>query len=239
MQKKLLIIQNIGHEGPGLLLDIMHEQGIGFELCDLSKGELIPDTHRFSGMVVLGGPQSANDTSGQILHELQCVRKAIKAGIPILGICLGLQLLVKAVGGMVVPCTIKETGFHEPGAEPYTVRLTPEGLRDQLFRNLPGHLKVFQLHGETVVPTPETTVLATARECRFQALRIGSNAWGLQCHFELTRPMLESWTLTDPDLMAMDRKALLAEFDSLYAEYTETGRTILRNFLDACGPDRR
>jgi GMP synthase (glutamine-hydrolysing) len=235
MHEKLLIVENISHEGPGLLETILHEQGIGFELCDLSRGELIPDTARYAGVIVLGGPQSANDTSSQILHELQRIRETLDAGIPFLGICLGLQLMVKAAGGTVVPCRIKETGFHEPDGEPFTVRLTAEGLLDPLFSGLPDNLRVFQLHGETVVPTEEMTLLGTGKGCRHQVMRVGRNAWGLQCHFEMTRQMFEEWTLTDHDLMSMKRDELLTEFDRIHAGYTETGRTILRNFLEACG----
>jgi GMP synthase-like glutamine amidotransferase len=235
MREKLLIVENISHEGPGLLETLLHEQGIGFELCDLSKGSLIPDTGRYPGVVVLGGPQSANDTSGQILHELQRVRETLDAGIPCLGICLGLQVMVKAAGGKVVPCRMKETGFHEPDGEPFTVRLTPEGKRDPLFRGLPDTMRVFQLHGETVVPTSGMTLLGTGKGCRQQVVRVGGNAWGLQCHFEMTRRMFEEWTLTDPDLISMKRDDLLAEFDRIHAGYTETGRTILLNFLDLCG----
>ncbi len=237
--KKLLIVENISHEEPGLLGNLLQEQGIDFELCDLSSGDLIPDTRSYSGIVVLGGPQSANDTSPQIIHELQRVRETLDAGIPYLGICLGLQVMVKAAGGKVVPCPMKETGFHEPDGAPYTVRLTPEGLLDPLFRGLPENLRVFQLHGETVVPTHDMTLLGTGKGCRYQVMRVGSNAWGLQCHFEMTREMFETWTLTDPDLISMNRDELLAEFDRIHAGYTDSGRTILLNFLAACGLVRR
>ena len=235
MHDQLLIVQNIAHEGAGLLQDLLHEHNIGFELHDLSQGGMLPDPRQFAGMVVLGGPQSANDTTVQIRHETQCIGDALETGIPILGICLGLQLMVKAGGGRVVPCPVKETGFHEPDGEPYTVRLTTEGRHDRLFAGLPEQLRVFQLHGETVVPDEGMALLATGRGCPAQVVRIGRNAWGLQCHFELTRPMLERWTHLDHDLASMDRAALLAEFDSIHDEYTRTGRTILSNFLEACG----
>jgi len=235
MEPKLLIVQNIVHEAPGILLDLLHDQGIAYDLIDLSNGEMIPPPLSYSGVVLLGGPQSANDSSTQILHELGRVQETLEAGIPCLGICLGLQLLVKARGGRVIPCPVRETGFHEPDGTPYTVHLTPEGRSDPLFRGLPEHLRVFQLHGETVVPAPGMTLLATGRGCRMQVLKIGSTAWGLQCHFEMTRPMFETWTITDPSLMNMDREELLAEFDRIEEAYTGTGRTILRNFLDICG----
>lgn len=235
MSNKVLIIQNIGHEGPGLLLDLMREYTIEFELCDLSQGDLIPDPLDFAAVVILGGPQSANDESSTMNQELQRVREILDASIPCLGICLGLQVMVKASGGSIEPCALKETGFHEPDGEPYTVSLTPEGRNDRLFKGLPDRLRVFQLHGETVVPTPGMSLLGTGKGCRYQVLKIGANAWGLQCHFEMTRSMFETWTELDPDLRAMDRNTLLADFDRIAPEYRNTGRTLLLNFLEAAG----
>jgi GMP synthase-like glutamine amidotransferase len=235
MNRNLLIVQNISHEGPGILADLLAEHAIGFECCDLSKSEVPPDPSGFAGMVVLGGPQSANDRSDQIMQELEVIRKALDAGVPYLGICLGLQLLVKAAGGSVVRCHQKEVGFREPDGEPFMVQLTPEGAHDALFRGMPELLRVFQLHGETVVPAVGMTLLATGLGCKHQVLRVGDNAWGLQCHFEMTPAMFESWLGIDADLKIMNREELLAEFEAISEEYAETGRAILMNFLTVTG----
>jgi GMP synthase (glutamine-hydrolysing) len=235
VKKKLLIVQNISHEGPGILEELLNEFGIAFERYDLSKGETLPDPASYAGMVVLGGPQSANDASEQITGELKAIRTALDAGVPYLGICLGLQLLVKAAGGGVVRCHQKEVGFREPEGEPFMVQLTPEGAQDGLFRGMPELLRVFQLHGETVVPAEGMTLLATGRACKHQVLRVGGNAWGLQCHFEMTPSMFESWIGIDEDLKTMDRRKLLADFDAIRDNYAATGRAILLNFLSAAG----
>lgn len=235
MNNKLLIVQNISHEGPGILADLLKEHGIDFELCDLSKGNAAPDPAGFAGMVVLGGPQSANDETAQIIGELALIKKALDAGVPYLGICLGLQLLVKARGGNVVKCPRQEIGFREPDGEPFMVELTGEGKQDALFRGMPRRLRVFQLHGETVELADSMTLLATGRGCTNQVVRVGSNAWGLQCHFEITPEMFESWIGIDADLKAMNRDELLAEFEAISEEYAETGRSILLNFLAVTG----
>jgi len=235
MNKKLLIVQNISHEGPGILDELLEKPGIASDRYDLSKGDLLPDPADYVGMVVLGGPQSANDRSEQIVGELETIRKALDAGVPYLGICLGLQLLVKAAGGSVVRCQHKEIGFREPDGEPFMVHLTPEGLEDVLFRGMPERLRVFQLHGETVEPGEEMTLLATGPGCKHQVLRVGDNAWGLQCHFEMTPAMFESWLGIDADLKTMNREELLAEFDAISKEYADTGRAILLNFLAVTG----
>lgn len=235
MTGTLLIVQNISHEGPGILEELLNEHEIAYERYDLSTGESIPDPEGYAGMVVLGGPQSANDTSSQITGELSAIRKALDAGVPYLGICLGMQLLVAASGGSVVKCLRKEIGFREPDGEPFMVELTREGKNDALFRNLPEKLRVFQLHGETVELPENMIVLGTGRGCRNQVLRAGKNAWGLQCHFEMTPAMFERWIDIDHDLRRMNREELLAEFNAISKEYNDTGRTILGNFLEIVG----
>jgi GMP synthase-like glutamine amidotransferase len=235
MPDKLMIIQNITHEGPGMLAELLEEYALGFELYDLSTGDEIPDPRDYPGVVVLGGPQSANDASPRISHELQRIRETLDAGIPYLGICLGLQLLVSAAGGSVVPCRRKEIGFREPDGSPFMVQLTPEGKQDALFDGLPENLQVFQLHGETVIPSAGMTLLAKSRGCENQVLRVGTNAWGLQCHFEMTGAMFENWIGIDPDLKAMDRTELLREFDNIRDNYSATGRKIMLNFLKESG----
>jgi len=235
MREKLLIVQNITHEGPGLLAELLEEHGVGFAMYDLSKGDEIPDPRNYPGVVVLGGPQSANDASPGITHELQRIRETLDAGIPYLGICLGLQLLVSAAGGSVVACHLKEIGFREPDGSPFMAELTSEGKQDDLFRGLPENLRVFQLHGETVVPCAGMTLLAKGRGCENQVLRVGKNAWGLQCHFEMTGTMFENWIGIDPDLKVMDRTHLLRDFDDIRDEYIATGRKILLNFLSVTG----
>lgn len=235
MSSKVLIVQNVAHEGPGLLLDLLREHAIAHEILDLSKGMAMPDCRDHSAVVLLGGPQSANDQTPTMMQELRRVHEAIDAGIPCLGICLGLQMMVKAAGGCVVPCVAKEVGFREPDGTPFEVTLTPEGRRDPLFKALPERLRVFQLHGETVETASGMSLLGTGRGCRNQAVRIGERSWGLQCHFELTREMFETWTYLDTDLRSMDQAGLLAEFDSIKEEYTHTGRTLLLNFLEAAG----
>lgn len=235
MKNRLLIAQNISHEGPGLLDELLIEHHIPSDRFDLSAGESLPDPAPYAALVVLGGPQSANDTSEQIIRELAVIEHALDAGIPYLGICLGLQLLVKAAGGQVVRCEKQEIGFREPDDEPFLVHLTPEGKQDILFRGMEEQLRVFQLHGKTVVTSPGMTLLATASGCTNQVVKVGNSAWGIQCHFELTPDMFNSWIEIDADLKRMDKQALLDDFNSFPEDYRQTGRSLLLNFLDFTG----
>ncbi|TCD47243.1 type 1 glutamine amidotransferase [Chlorobium sp. N1] len=235
MQEKLLILKNATHEGPGLLEQLLTERRIEADLADLSQGDPVPDPTRYRALVVLGGPQSVNDPTPAMREELRQIGRALEAAVPYLGICLGMQALVHAAGGRVVACPRKETGFFDEEGSPFEMELTKEGKTDPLFRGLGERFRVFQLHGETVEPAPGTLQVGTADGCPQQAIRVGERAWGLQCHFELTRGMLESWTGIDPDLRAMGRDRVLREFDAFQEEYRRTGIGLLSNFLDIAG----
>lgn len=236
MAKKVLIVKNMAHEGPGLLELSLLEHGIAWHYADLSAGDPFPDPRNFPALVVLGGHQSANDKTSSMQLEIRRIEEALGEEIPYLGICLGIQTLVKAGGGTVVKASCKETGFIDPQGNPYRVELTEAGKSDPLFKGLGSTLDVFQLHGERVELTPSgMELLATGSGCRNQAVRVGKNGYGLQCHFELTREMFESWCRIDPDLKQMDYSELMAEFDRRYEEYTATGMKLMENFLRISG----
>ena len=235
MEKKLLIVKNISREGPGLLELELKERGIGFEVVDLSLGERFPDVGSFGAVVILGGPDSANDRTDKILEELKKVKEIVEKGIPYLGICLGMQILVKACGGKVIRCPVKEVGLKAPDGNFFTVELTQEGLNDPLFKGLGRTFKVFQLHGETVELSGGMELLAAGKLCRNQVVRVGRNAYGVQCHFELTPKMLKVWAEEDPDLSKLDRDKLLSNFKAVQPEYERVGRGIFGNFLTVAG----
>jgi GMP synthase-like glutamine amidotransferase len=225
-------VQNITREGPGILRDILDTEQIAYDLIDLDKGQVFPDPTSYKAVVVLGGPDSANDITPKMSAELARIAEIIDAGIPYLGVCLGLQTLVKAAGGSVIRNPVKEIGFIDPEGQSYTIDLTPEGQNDPLFQGLPSPLKVFHLHGETVEIKPEyMQLLGTGKHCQNQVVRVGANAYGLQCHFEMTREILAECADKDPDLQPLGREAVLKVYDEIKADYTKTGETLLRNFL--------
>jgi len=236
---KVLIVQNITREGPGLLQRLLNETAIPYEMVDLDRDEAFPDPTGYAALVVLGGPDSANDTTPKMTAELERVKQAFDAGIPYLGICLGLQVAAKVAGGKVVK-GIKEVGLHTPDGTPYSVSLTELALtalgkKDPLFLGLRNDFRVFQLHGETVEMTKSMQLLATGRDCRNQIVKIRSNAYGIQSHFELTREMLQQWLQADPDLTPLDTRKVMADFDAIEEVYTITGLSLLRNFLHIAG----
>ncbi len=235
MEKEILIVKNVSNEGPGLLEDLLKEQEIKYTIIELNQGEKFPHVENYAAMVVLGGPDSANDENEKIRNELLRINECVSAGIPYLGICLGLQTLVKARGGEVFKNPIKEIGFRDPENNFFTVDLTEDGKQDPLFIGLGQTFKIFQLHGETVKLTKDMRLLATGKFCHNQIIKIGKNAYGIQCHFELTPEKFENWISNDPDLLRLDKNQLRKDFESNKKEYNQVGRRLFKNFLKIAG----
>lgn len=232
---KLLIIQNISREGPGLLARTLKNEGLAFDAVDLDMGQPLPKPNGYKAAVILGGPNSANDDTVKMNNELAFIQQVLDLQIPYLGICLGLQTLVKAAGGKVLPSAIKEVGFINPSGDQHTVTKTEVGRTDPLLSGLPSKLNVFQLHGETVELTPSMIVLATGKFCRNQIVRVADKAYGIQSHFELTQEMLATWAAQDPDLIPLGNDKLQADFAAIEQSYAAIGEVLFKNFLNIAG----
>jgi GMP synthase (glutamine-hydrolysing) len=235
MGKDILILKNISREGPGLIEDVLREHNLQYDIIETDQITHIKSIEKLGALIVLGGPDSANDTDLKMQNELDLIHKVISAKIPYLGICLGLQTLVKAMGGQVVKCETKETGFRNQYDKYYKIELTPQGRNDALFKNLPDSFTVFQLHGETVQLSSRMILLAYGDTCKNQIVRIGDNAYGIQCHFELKEDMLDLWIKQDQDLQQLDKYQIKSDFKALNDDYLKTGRQLIKNFLSIAG----
>jgi GMP synthase-like glutamine amidotransferase len=235
MAKQLLIVKNITHEGPGLLETALHQHDVTSHSVDLAKGESFPDPRNYGALVVLGGPQSANDVTPSMQLQLRQIKIALQEKLPYLGICLGMQTLVKAGGGKVVQCREKEIGFFDGECREFRMQLTSKGKADPLFTGLAESIRVFQLHGETVELAADMELLASGTFCPIQAVKVGSSAYGLQCHAEMTPDMFLTWIGIDTDLKGMARIELLEQFEAFREEYTATGLKLMHNFLRLSG----
>ena len=233
--KEVLILRNIPREGPGIMEDVLAEHEIKNIIVD-SAGEAHARKSELAGaLVIMGGPDSANDRTDNMKGEIALVRKYLEAGIPVLGICLGLQVLVKAAGGEVVQSPVKEVGFRDAAGDYFTEELTDAGKNDMLFRGLPASMKLFQLHGEMVIPGPGTELLATGKHCRNQVIKVGLNSYGFQGHHEVNEEMLGIWLREDNDLKKLDSREVIRDFILIKEEYLKTGKRIFLNFLKASG----
>jgi GMP synthase (glutamine-hydrolysing) len=235
MTRPILILRNIPRENPGLIEILLKEHSIKYQIVDFTGSTVIESLKNHSALIVLGGPDSANDLTPKMQNELSLIREAVQSHLPYLGICLGFQTLVRAMGGTVAKCQANETGFRDPDNNFFRVKLTDEGRTDPLFHNLSDNFTVFQLHGETVGLNSEMKLLATGNLCQNQVVKIGDTAYGIQSHFELTNDLLESWIVEDKDLRKLDADQLRSDFETIKPYYQNTARQLFSNFLAVAG----
>jgi GMP synthase-like glutamine amidotransferase len=185
----ILIIKHISIEGPGIIDDFFQNTRWQLQTVEFEKGNKLPDDFRdIEAVITLGGPMNVyeEDRFPFLKAEDIFLKKAIEEEIPILGICLGAQLLAKACGAEVSKAAQEEIGW-------YKVNVTEDGRKDTLFKELDRKLDVFQWHNDTFQLPRKAELLATSELCRNQAFRLGKNAYGLQFHIEVTPDMVESW----------------------------------------------
>lgn len=144
----------------------------------------------FSGLVLMGGSMSVNDDLPWIPQEIACIREALDRDLPVLGICLGAQLIAKALGSRVYANRVKEIGFAP-------ISWTEAAASDRLFTGFTGTETVLHWHGETFDLPLGAEHLAWSDDCRNQAYRVGTNVYGLQFHLEVTPEMLADWVRED------------------------------------------
>lgn len=234
--KSVFIVKNEPRESGGLIEEFLSQRAIPFKIVELKNGEPFPDADEASAIVVLGGPASANDRTPLMTAQLAGVARALQSGTPYLGVCLGMQLMVKAAGGKVVPSQVKEIGFNDSDGRPFEIHLTFDGVRDPLFNGFRRRVyRVFQLHGETVTLMPNLTLLGSGTWVPNQVVRWGSTAYGLQCHFELTSELLERWLQEDAELKNNHGDALRRSYREIENEYKETGLRLVENFFIIAG----
>jgi GMP synthase-like glutamine amidotransferase len=232
MKKSVLLLKNVAREGPGLVEQVLSECGLEFKIVEFLPPFSLPPVENFGAIFVFGGPESANDQSGKMLRELEIIQESLQKDLPFLGICLGMQVLVKAAGGQVLKSPLKEVGFRDPDGNFFEIVVTK---RDALFAGLSERLPVFQLHGETVELGQNIELLAEGKFCKNQIVKVGARAYGIQCHFELTQSMMEEWMVKDPDLCKISASALRADYAQQRDSYERTGRQLIRNFLQTAG----
>ncbi|WP_234086014.1 type 1 glutamine amidotransferase [Azonexus sp. R2A61] len=185
--KPVAIFRHSPTEGPGYFAIFLEQHGIPWKLIALDAGEPVPaTTDDFAGLCFMGGPMSVNDPLPWIDGVCALIRQAVDRGVPVIGHCLGGQLISKALGGQVTGNAAKEIGWGEALAEDHDVARHWLG-------DFAGHRgTVFQWHGETFSIPPGATRLFSNAYCANQMYALGPHL-GMQCHVEMTPEMIATW----------------------------------------------
>ena len=187
--KKLLVLQHVAHELLGTLNPLLKRSGFRIRYVNFARHpDAKPNLDGYNGLVILGGPMSVND-AGRLAHlntEMRLIEEALQRNLPVLGICLGAQLIAKTLGADVYPNLEKEIGW-------YDVSPTDEAESDPLLLEFKETERIFQWHGETFDIPKSTRHLAFSSLCANQAFRYGDNVYGFQFHLEVDEPMIHRW----------------------------------------------
>jgi len=193
--KPLAIFRHIACEGPGYLGEVLARLELPVHLIAVDRGEPLPeDTRNYSGLVFMGGSMSANDPLPWIAQELALIREAVARGLPVLGHCLGGQLISKALGGEITRNPVKEIGW-------YPVRKFNSPASADWLAGLPDEMELFHWHGETFSLPDGAELILENDHCAHQAFVLG-NVLALQCHVEMTAPMVREWASLYRDELA-------------------------------------
>lgn len=187
---RVLAFRHSPSEGLGLLGEILDAHGIACKCADLYDAAADePSAADPDALIFLGGSMSANDDLSFLRREIDYLRAAVPLGKPVLGICLGAQLIARAFGASVFPNATKEIGWAP-------VKFTDAAQNDRLLHGLRSEV-IFHWHGETFDLPAGAELLASSAACRHQAFRLGDRVYGFQFHLEVTPEMIADWCTED------------------------------------------
>ncbi|HEY1688814.1 MAG TPA: type 1 glutamine amidotransferase [Solirubrobacteraceae bacterium] len=226
-KREWVAVQHVPHEGPGSIATHTRLRGIPLRICRPYRGEALPEPERLAGLVVMGGPMGVADTDAHpnLPAEIELIATLVEFNVPVLGICLGAQLLARALGANVYPGPKAEIG-------PGTVKLTAAGRVDPVLAAADHgeELPVVHWHGETFDLPVGALRLASSEHYPNQAFRFGARAYGLQFHVEVDRALAEEWHSHLPYGVRIEgstRKAV-----------ERAGHAVIAAFFDRAAPQR-
>ncbi len=226
----VLILKNVPNEGPGTIEDFLADNGISYRIVEMSQ-EDIPDPEDADTLVILGGYMSVNESDiyPYITREIELVKDFISNGKKIFGVCLGAQIMAKALGARVYVGPEKEIGW-------YDIELLDEGLRDPRILKLATHpragdfwrkFKVFHWHGETFDMPQGAERIARSDIYPNQAFRYGKNAYAFQFHIEVRKETIFEWLKSEP----VDLEKVRRETETYYEDYRARAMNFYRVFF--------
>ncbi len=230
--KPLVCVRHQPSAPLGVIRDVLDAEGVSWRYVDPWRGETIPDVGEISALIVLGGEMNADDVEEHpwLADTRSLMHEAVDCDVPVLGVCLGAQLLARAMGAAVVPASVREIGFRK-------IEVLPPGSHDPLLKAFAPSALVFQFHEDACESPPGGQLLATNDDNPVQAFRVGTRGYGVQFHFEVTTDEIAAWCdETRPDVLrdvwGTTKHALLTEAVSHLAAQQDAGRRLAAAFVD-------
>lgn len=187
MTKQVLIFLHMDDEHPGYIADHLQKKNIPYRIVRGYQGDPIPALDEsMAGLVFMGGVMSVNDDIPWINQEIQLIQQALYSNVPLLGHCLGGQLITKALGYEVTANLVEEVGWH------YCHRQNSASADDWL-GNIEDPFIMFHWHLETFALPAEAQLLFSSKHCHNQAYSYGDNVLAMQGHVEMTEPLVLDW----------------------------------------------
>ncbi len=230
MTLSVLVFQHDPYDGPGYLGEALVRRGGKLDIARLDEGETAPDPSNYDMLLVMGGGMNvyAEDQYPWLVRETKVIRQAADEGKAVLGICLGGQLLAKALDARVHLGTATEIGL-------IPIVLTEAGKTDPLFESLP-QIEAVEWHDDTFDIPSGAIALACSEGCANQAFRFGKYTYGLQFHPEVSPEMLANWIEQDSSPAADTSSFLHAVTFQSKALQAQADR-LIENFLSCFVPD--
>lgn len=186
---KILVFQHVAHEPLGVLDPMLRDAKHRVRYVNFFREpDARPNLDNYKGLIVLGGPMNVDelDKYPHLQTEIELIQDALKRDIPILGICLGAQLIAYALGADVYKADGLEVGW-------YPLTRNAEGKKDKLIQHFENEEMIFQWHGRTYDTPKDAVNLISSEICPNQAFRYGDKVYGFQFHIEVTEPVIERW----------------------------------------------
>jgi len=232
---KVLVCQHVDYEILGTLDPLLQESHIDIGYVNFGRNpNAEPSLDGYDGLILLGGSMNIGeeDQFPHLLYERSLIKDGLKRDIPILGICLGAQLVAATLGARVQKLPQMEIGW-------YDIELTEAGKKDPLFKDFKHSEKIFEWHGYGFELPKDAIYLASSKECPYQAFRYGEKVYAFQYHLEVDQAMIERW-LGIPEmhdqlieLYGVDAKAFIKEQTHKCMKHSEDLSTLCFGaFLD-------